>query len=498
MKLIVGATPFSRWQYLNDLLLSLGWEQKSNERPEDWINSEPSSESAYLLLYLPACIAVAYALDKGKKPTSALQQWKAAIRQSLLFYRRHRRQTLLINVIQALNNPEELLRHCQQRFSITAEQKTIRIMPPPTILNQLLAQQLIIQQKELSDDLAELEASTTQLQDDSCRPEFNIDLLHNQLEEQAQRAHEHSVLLSQIDEKEQNNREVMTQMQEEQKALREELQHLQVTKNALKQDYDRAQTELHLLRQDKKNVEEENALILQQLHQVQEELETLHLKHTGREHALYEYKSQTESLSKELQRLQTTKNGLSQDCEHAQAELHLLRQDKTNVEEENALILQQLHQVQEELEKYHLNNQHLSQQLTQHQQMFEKNSQQLQRITTSISWKATTPIRALGKKLRKETPEERSLKEQVKLLRKSRLFNSDWYLETYPDVAESGMPAIKHYLKFGALEGRNPSEHFDTNWYLQQYPDVIEADLNPLYHYLKYGQEENRESKAVQ
>ena len=76
------------------------------------------------------------------------------------------------------------------------------------------------------------------------------------------------------------------------------------------------------------------------------------------------------------------------------------------------------------------------------------------------------------------------------------MFNADWYLRTYPDVAESGMSAIKHYLTFGAYEGRNPSEDFDTNWYLQIYTDVVEAELNPLVHYLNYGREEGRHTKA--
>ncbi|GHA12327.1 hypothetical protein [Oceanisphaera arctica] len=444
MQLIVGATPFSQWQHLKALLPLLGWNHNSSAKPEDWDSNEPVAGSPCLLLYLPVHIAVAYALDEGKTPTAALQQWQDALHQSLLFYRRHRRKTLLINVMQAVHNPQELLKYCQQRFGITAGPVSLQPMAPPSALHQLLAQQLIMQQREMADDLAELEAATTHLLEDTSTQEINIDQLYQQLIKQAQQSVQHSALLSRLDEEEQKNHEVVTL-----------------------------------------------------LHSMQGELKVLQQQNTGYENALHQHKHQAESLGEELQRLQVTKNVLKQKSDSAQAELHHIQQNKQDVEEENELILQQLHLVQEELERYYRDNQQLAQQLAHQQQQLAENSQQLQKLTTSFSWKVTIPIRALGKTFRKTTPEQRSLKQQITLLKKSTLFDTEWYLSTYPDVAESGMLAIKHYLKVGAFEGRNPSEHFDTNWYLKLYSDVVEAELNPLVHYLKYGQKEGREPKAT-
>ena len=73
------------------------------------------------------------------------------------------------------------------------------------------------------------------------------------------------------------------------------------------------------------------------------------------------------------------------------------------------------------------------------------------------------------------------------VVERSPLFDAEWYLLTYPDVKESGLDPIVHYLMFGARELRNPSVNFDTTAYLQQNPDVETKGFNPLYHFIRYG-----------
>ena len=75
---------------------------------------------------------------------------------------------------------------------------------------------------------------------------------------------------------------------------------------------------------------------------------------------------------------------------------------------------------------------------------------------------------------------------------KRMMFDPDWYLRTYPDVAAAGIDPLQHYVKFGAAEGRDPSPLFRTRWYLETYPDVAHAGLNPLQHYLSHGAAEGR------
>jgi glycosyltransferase involved in cell wall biosynthesis len=91
---------------------------------------------------------------------------------------------------------------------------------------------------------------------------------------------------------------------------------------------------------------------------------------------------------------------------------------------------------------------------------------------------------------------KQSIKRQVKLIEDSGFFDSKWYLEQNVDVKNSGQEPIKHYLKFGASEGRSPSPKFDQNWYLTEYQDVAAAGLNPLIHFIEHGMAEGRSITA--
>lgn len=77
-------------------------------------------------------------------------------------------------------------------------------------------------------------------------------------------------------------------------------------------------------------------------------------------------------------------------------------------------------------------------------------------------------------------------------LRRSPWFDSAWYLSQYPDVAAASIDPVAHYLERGAYEGRDPGPDFSTSGYLEANPDVGHSELNPLVHYLLYGSEEGR------
>lgn len=84
---------------------------------------------------------------------------------------------------------------------------------------------------------------------------------------------------------------------------------------------------------------------------------------------------------------------------------------------------------------------------------------------------------------------------KIKLIKKSGFFDESYYLDNNSDVKNSGLDPIKHYLKYGWKEGRNPSERFDTNFYLQTYQDVKNAKVNPLIHFIKFGIKEGRKPR---
>ena len=134
-------------------------------------------------------------------------------------------------------------------------------------------------------------------------------------------------------------------------------------------------------------------------------------------------------------------------------------------------------------------------------------------LRSSLSWRLTTPLRAIGALLKPQCWIARLLFESAAfswigkplakciyawklpgsglLLPSNPLFSLDFYLTSSPDL-KSGRNLWAHYLGFGADEGRNPHPLFSTSYYLQQNPDVQSRKLNPLVHYLTHGAAENR------
>ena len=96
----------------------------------------------------------------------------------------------------------------------------------------------------------------------------------------------------------------------------------------------------------------------------------------------------------------------------------------------------------------------------------------------------------------KQIRQERALESIVCQIRASSLFNEDYYLSAYPDVATSGIDPVKHYYLYGWKENRKPSAAFNTAEYLFDNPDVAKAGINPLEHYLKHGLADGRSLKT--
>lgn len=78
--------------------------------------------------------------------------------------------------------------------------------------------------------------------------------------------------------------------------------------------------------------------------------------------------------------------------------------------------------------------------------------------------------------------------DEEQVIAESGLFDTAWYLATYPDVAAAGMNALSHFCIHGWREGRKPNFYFDPRGYLQSNPGVREAGGNPLVHYIRDGE----------
>ena len=67
------------------------------------------------------------------------------------------------------------------------------------------------------------------------------------------------------------------------------------------------------------------------------------------------------------------------------------------------------------------------------------------------------------------------------------LFDTEYYLKTYPDVAHRNINPLVHFVEYGAAEFRNPSAEFDICWYWLVHQQNESAYLNPLVHYRTIG-----------
>lgn len=76
----------------------------------------------------------------------------------------------------------------------------------------------------------------------------------------------------------------------------------------------------------------------------------------------------------------------------------------------------------------------------------------------------------------------------------SGLFDAEWYSETYPDVRQTGLDPLDHFLRIGRYLVRSPGPEFDSGRYLAVNADVARAKIDPLQHYIRYGKRENRKA----
>lgn len=70
---------------------------------------------------------------------------------------------------------------------------------------------------------------------------------------------------------------------------------------------------------------------------------------------------------------------------------------------------------------------------------------------------------------------------------RSGLFDEDYYLATYPDVEDSGLDPLLHYVRFGEAEMRNPSREF----VVEMYKPLYRAPRNILFQHLQKLNERN-------
>jgi hypothetical protein len=107
-------------------------------------------------------------------------------------------------------------------------------------------------------------------------------------------------------------------------------------------------------------------------------------------------------------------------------------------------------------------------------------------LANSVSWRFTKPLRIFAA-FAARVWQLFQMPFDIARIKRSGLFDADWYLSKYTNVAVSGRDPLIHYLWRGARKGRDPNPLFDTSWYLQQYPEAVKSGLNPLLHFIRKG-----------
>ncbi|MDQ2070152.1 hypothetical protein [Natronospira bacteriovora] len=324
MYLILGATPGSNWQAVIPMLEQLGATALDGNAVARWRANPagrigPASSSAdtvsllpvgeaitdmdlaqqlaktkdarALLLHTRPETALARAMQAGKNPTEELDAWRQAVEAFLQAYRRNRRSIRLINADTALQAPEAFAHACQEHLGLSEAD----IQPPASNDGQLqsvyrlLAAQMVAQAEDIQPLLAELEASSIPLAEESQAPQLDCQAIYEELtasETQFEKLKDQTT--TQSSELKEENELILLQthqLQEELEKYYLDLQKEAKSRQEAETECDRLKAELESVKQGQdavsireKELKEENELLLLQLHQVQEELESYYLE----------------------------------------------------------------------------------------------------------------------------------------------------------------------------------------------------------------------------
>ncbi len=78
-------------------------------------------------------------------------------------------------------------------------------------------------------------------------------------------------------------------------------------------------------------------------------------------------------------------------------------------------------------------------------------------------------------------------RDRVAAVEASDLFDGGWYLRYQPDVVRELLSPALHYVRTAAKTKADPGPRFDTAKYLEDHPEVRNSDLPALLHYLGHG-----------
>lgn len=105
-------------------------------------------------------------------------------------------------------------------------------------------------------------------------------------------------------------------------------------------------------------------------------------------------------------------------------------------------------------------------------------------------------INAMESKVRRSMVFSFSTSKRVRkdkaVISESEYFDNEYIAKQLEDLGLKIKDPLEFFVLFGAALELSPSEKFDTKSYLEMNPDVKDSGINPLLHYIKHGKAEGR------
>lgn len=450
------------------------------------------STSIVLLYSSPAAMV---AQSVGELPlNNALNLWQQSAEALLSLHKQNRRKLILINIEQPLAE------NAPVPTSVVKALSTLQGSIKPS-LAELIAQVAITNSLELQQLAAMLTAislPTDAVVADTLALFTELTQLQQNQVTLAETVQQQSLLQQQLQLVQQELEAVFLEKQQLQLQLTPLNTQLSELKAAQQQALAAEETLKAKIEEASSKQQEltgENELLLLQLMQVQEELEKYYLQGKNLQTEVAQQQAKLETHEQKFAQLQQQNTQLKTQLSNQQHSYNQLQQAHINAQRDatarqnhsNML----LKQTERELAKAQVVIDKLQRQLAAASLNGQQAQAELKAVKNSTLWKAMAPVRKITSDTKKK---QLQLQKDIALVRNCPLFNTNWYLQLNPDVAELNKDPIEHYVRFGAKEGRLPGPDFDGNWYISHYPDVAQSGMNPLVHYIKFGQIEGRQT----
>ncbi|WGL16389.1 hypothetical protein PVT68_16690 [Microbulbifer bruguierae] len=524
------------------------------EPPSCFIGCNTSKDGATtLLIYENAESALAAAMDLGVRPEDALEAWEQGIGLLLELYKKSSRNSVLLDLSIVKSDQEDVKVLLETRFQRSIALPSVALLKgvESTELNNLLAAHKVACTDRLIPVLRELELRTSlkgrrgrsmdsldvdaiydslssigagglakkeimELEGNLYLRDQEIELLNKQLHHTQEELEFYYQQLNVYGSD--SGRPLLLRLSEQAAQIEQLTSSLQAAHSELDNLRKGGQLPGSLeVTVDTSNqlklMEAEVNLLTQQLHHTQEELEHYY-------HQLMEYEnSDVQTMSDLIKEKNAKLLGLSRrkklveaDLQGANAELSNANNELSKANAELSMAKEKLAELesedkadvlQEKIEEKNLKLQKLSnakkallaenvsliEELEAAREKLNSLQDEIEQMRSSGAWRVISPLKQISSSQRRE---KHAIKKVIRVIKESMLFDDDWYLNEYPDVAEDGLDPVEHYVRHGADEDRDPNSVFSTSWYKKLHPEVVEAGVNPLFHYISIKRDTKR------